>query len=67
MRRSSPSVNLKKYSENDKALEDSVFSRVFLMLIMRYVFSRLYGLRKYKSQIKEKSETVKGLQNGNKI
>ena len=52
-------VNNEKFSPNEELVQD--------ILSILHVFScRLYGLRKYKNQIKEDEEIAKELQNGNK-
>ena len=51
-------VNNEAFSPNEELVQD--------MISILHVFScRLYGLRKYKNQIKEDEEIVKELQNGN--
>ena len=52
-------VNNETLSPNEELVQD--------IISILYVFScRLYGLRKYKNQIKEDEEIAKELQNGNK-
>ena len=52
-------VNNESLSPNEELVED--------IISILHVFScRLYGLRKYKNQIKEDNEIAKELQNGNK-
>ena len=52
-------VNNETLSPNEELVQD--------IISILHVFScRLYGLRKYKNQIKEDEEIAKGLQNGNK-
>ena len=52
-------VNNEALSPNEELVQD--------ILSILHVFScRLYGLRKYKNQIKEDEEIAKELQNGNK-
>ena len=52
-------VNNETLSPNEELVQD--------IISILHVFScRLYGLRKYKNQIKEDEETAKELQNGNK-
>ena len=52
-------VNNEEFSPNEELVQD--------IISILHVFScRLYGLRKYKNQIKEDEEIAKELQNGNK-
>ena len=52
-------VNNEKLSPHDELVND--------LISIIHVFScRIYGLRKYKKQIKEDAEIVKGLQDGNR-
>lgn len=52
-------VNNEKLSPHDELVND--------LISIIHVFScRIYGLRKYKKQIKEDTDIVKGIQNGNK-
>ena len=52
-------VNNKTLSPNEELVQD-------IISILRVFSCRLYGLRKYKNQIKEDEEIAKELQNGNK-